>query len=334
MIEVRITTYKRPVMLERALRSLIDQTCAKWRAVVFDDSPSLEGRQVVAELGDSRIAYQANPANLGRIKNINFAFQEQSIFPEATHACVLEDDNWFDPELMAANLEALQKSQCFVLVRNYRMTDVHPDGSTTVNPSEPMRDMYGNEARLINIDERVHESFLTFSLGNLSYFWVLNKGIDLSMSSEIFHVHIAEIGRASSFTQACWYEPQPLATFSRFINKIQTPSGEAVASKNRRRLAKISEIEFTRLLIRMWTQELGINISVILRDANSRMEGKEAIQKLAEAGCLRAILQLSDMHSRLAFAKTQIVRLLFYRKWHTETLKVTLPRIGSRILQK
>ena len=92
-VEVRTPTYRRPALLERALRSLIGQSYPHWHCIVLDDEPGGgEARQVCANLDDRRIIYRPNARNLGVGANIDAAFVRPPL-SDSTHACVLEDDN-------------------------------------------------------------------------------------------------------------------------------------------------------------------------------------------------------------------------------------------------
>src|SRR4051812_5914742 len=97
--EVRVLTYKRPIMLYRALMSLVAQSHPHWKAFVFDDSLAGEGESVVRRLGDSRIVYCRNASNLGMAANTDQAFQPTPI-EDADFGCILEDDNWLFPNFI------------------------------------------------------------------------------------------------------------------------------------------------------------------------------------------------------------------------------------------
>jgi glycosyltransferase involved in cell wall biosynthesis len=292
MIEVRVPTFRRPVMLRRALLSLLAQTHQEWNAIVMDDSSLCEAESVVRGLADPRIHYAANRQNLGRVRNLNRAFRQEAFFEYSSHACVLEDDNWYDPPILQENLRAITKNRLAVLARNYRMVDVYPDGREVPIQKEPLRELYGGTARSIPLKERALESFFNFGLGNLCYFWDLNRSLDLSMEKEIFHVHVAETGRAVSFDEDCWYEPDALATFSRFVSKSATPSSERPANQDEARLARLSNIFFTRRLMIVWTRQLRRTIPELLRLGKQRGESDALIFRLAEAGSIHALLKL------------------------------------------
>lgn len=312
-VEVRVPTFRRPGLLSRALDSLRQQTWQNWRAIVIDDSAALEGQLVVNEIADDRIVYRANPKNLGRIDNLNYCFQPDPFFSDCTHACVLEDDNWYDATWLQANVQAMVKNQALVLARNYRLWDVAANGQLQANSDSVMARLHGNTAGWLTLTDRVRESFFNYSVGNLAYLWQLQVGIDISMQMERYHVHVAETGRSVCFPQPCWFEPEPMASFSRFMDKRQTPSGESPATVRLRRLAKVSEIMFTRQLRALWEKDCGQHINQII--TAPRQEGPEALCKLAEAGCPQAFLRLAKPRAKLAAVKSWIVLLSHYRSW-------------------
>jgi hypothetical protein len=315
VVEIRLITYKRPKLLERALASLIAQTHPRWRAVVHDDSASFESEAVVQSFKDPRIVSRKNERNLGMILNLGQAFAAQPVFPESTHACILEDDNAFDPTWLEYNLEAMRRTSCAVMVRNYRVVDVLENGDMVKNPSEPMRDLYGDASRELPYAERVREAFFNFTLGTCSYFWDLRRQVDLSLPSERLHGPVMEAGRAVCFAEACWYEPEPLSDFSRFVSKRQTPRSETPASAHLRRVAKISEIRFTRSLVNIWTKNLGRSLPELLATAAKRPDGAECIQRLAEAGCWSAVLRLRSSRALLSSLKAQMVAMKYEKDW-------------------
>jgi glycosyltransferase involved in cell wall biosynthesis len=325
LVEVRVPTFRRPDLLLRALKSLLRQTWASWRAVVIDDSVGQEGAAVVTQLNDARIIYRPNATNLGRTDNLNFCFRADALLPGSTHACVLEDDNWYDPEWLAANLQSLFSTQAMVLLRNYRLYDVPPDGDILPNSDAVMATLYGDRPRWLTLEDRTRSSFFSYGVGNLAYLWCLNAGLDLSMSQEHFHVHVAETGRCVSFSGPCWFEPAPLASFSRFLDKRQTPSGESTSTTRRRRLAKVSEIAFTLRLRKIWETTLGLPLNPIILDAQDHPEGQTALLKLAESGSLKAFERLKTRSLKLAAFKSWFVFLLYFFRWRQANINSLQP---------
>lgn len=314
-VEVRVITFRRPAYLHRALACLTAQTHVNWKAVVFDDSSGAEGCAVVQAHHDHRVEYRMNPGNLGMVRNTSQAFAPKPYFHGSRYACVLEDDNLFDPMLLVANVAALQKATFPVLARNYRVTDIAEDGSECLTGREPMRELWGGKACAIEFRERVREAFFTFTLGNLGYFWELNRNVDLSVPEEKYNGPVSEATRSISFSEACWYEPEPMATFSRFVCKAQTPRSETPFDKHLQRVAKVSDIHFTQKLLRIWTRDLHCNPSEILKAAGRRTEGEDAIQRVAEAGCLSALPHLKTARAWIKVVKATGVSWIYRRNW-------------------
>lgn len=318
MIEIRVITYKRPQLLLRALQSIVRQTETNWRAVVYDDSGDFESKSVVESLGDSRITVRQNPRNLGMIANLSQAFAVAPVFANATHACILEDDNAFSADLLERNLQDMAAHPCRVMCRNYRTVDVLPNGSLHPTDIEPMRELYGSESRFLTFEDRAREAFFSYTIGTCCYFWKLNANVDLSADCEKSNGPLIEPVRAVSHRDPCWYAAEPLLDFSRFLDKSQTPRSETPSSTRKRRAAKVSEVLFSRLLLHLWQKELGRPLREIMDLANSRPDGVEAIERLASAGSISALGHLWQRHDLKAIKrvfKTWMVTLLYKQEW-------------------
>ena len=124
-VEIRIPTYKRPALLRRALNSVLEQSYSDWLAIVFDDSPGQEGQPVVQSLNDPRLIYQPNDKNLGGSANIDQAFYSGSYIEGSEFATILEDDNWWYPEFLQKNIEALPLSRSELAVSAKLVRDGH-----------------------------------------------------------------------------------------------------------------------------------------------------------------------------------------------------------------
>jgi glycosyltransferase involved in cell wall biosynthesis len=117
LCEIRVPTFRRPKLLERALISILHQTYAAWRCIVFDDCPDGSARSVVTNIKDSRIAYFQNPKRLGAIGNIDRSFHSRAICG-GQYAFVLEDDNYLLPIHIENAMNILQKSKAKVVFSN------------------------------------------------------------------------------------------------------------------------------------------------------------------------------------------------------------------------
>jgi glycosyltransferase involved in cell wall biosynthesis len=97
-VGVSIPFFSRLDYLRSALDSLVVQTDPDWTAIVIDDcSPELGAADVVASIGDPRIAYVRNERNLGLAHNFNRCLLE----PGTDIVAVLHADDQLEPDYLA-----------------------------------------------------------------------------------------------------------------------------------------------------------------------------------------------------------------------------------------
>lgn len=91
-------------MLPRALNSLLAQTHTNWVCELHNDDPSnpFPG-QLAAQIGDPRVTYVPHSRNLGPIRTFDLAFRPVA----EPFVSLLEDDNWWEPELLARLVSAI-----------------------------------------------------------------------------------------------------------------------------------------------------------------------------------------------------------------------------------
>jgi hypothetical protein len=128
-VRITVVTYRRPVLLERALRSLVAQTRPDWTAVVRNDDPDdPRPAAVVARVADPRITLAPADGRRGGAARFNQAF---AAGPEP-FASLLEDDNWWEPGFLATMVAALEAHPDVALVcGNERIWREEPDGGWT-----------------------------------------------------------------------------------------------------------------------------------------------------------------------------------------------------------
>lgn len=104
-VRVYLFTYRRNHLLPRAVKGLIAQTHRNWVCEMHNDDPQDPyPEQLVAELNDPRIIYVRHERNLGPTENFNHAFRPVN----EPFVSLLEDDNWWEPGLLARLLEAIR----------------------------------------------------------------------------------------------------------------------------------------------------------------------------------------------------------------------------------
>jgi len=105
-VRIFLFTHRRPLLLRRALVSLLAQTDSDWRCELHNDAPDDdEPRTILQDVApaDPRFTYHAHERNWGAVASFNHAYAGG---PEA-FASLLEDDNWWEPDFLASAFAAL-----------------------------------------------------------------------------------------------------------------------------------------------------------------------------------------------------------------------------------
>lgn len=102
---VLVPYYSNLAYLRLTLESVLRQSDPHWWCAVVDDSPDAAGvAELVAELGDARLGYVRNEANLGVAGNFNRCF-ELAAERGAELAVILHADDLVEPEYVATMRE-------------------------------------------------------------------------------------------------------------------------------------------------------------------------------------------------------------------------------------
>ena len=208
--EIRVPTYKRPVWLRRALESLIAQDQPNWKALVMDDSPEREGREVVGALRDKRIIYQPNRERLGGAANLDKAFNSESLLGGAW-ACVLEDDNWLMPGFLSENIHALDDTHVDILLRNQEIW--FQNENTTIPTGQTTR---GNWFEEREYDSLELHAFLFFfeAISNGGLFWKTSIKSNLQVGNKVKDSGLQESCRTLQIVEPLYFKSKPLCVWS------------------------------------------------------------------------------------------------------------------------
>lgn len=106
-VDVILRTFERPDMLRRAVASVLAQTFEDFQIIIVDDQSGDDTTEVCAELvrSDNRISYHRTATNLklsGRTNNFGVS---KCTAPIVTF---LDDDDWWEPEKLQFQMEALK----------------------------------------------------------------------------------------------------------------------------------------------------------------------------------------------------------------------------------
>lgn len=107
IITTIIPTYRRPKLLERAIKSVLNQTYPYLQVCVYDNASGDETASVVAELAekDSRIKYHCHSENLGHINNLIYGMEHVS----TPFFSILADDDLLLPDFYESAISNLEK---------------------------------------------------------------------------------------------------------------------------------------------------------------------------------------------------------------------------------
>ena len=105
LVSICTPTYQRPVLLERAIRSVLAQTVQDFEIVITDNSADEESAQVVRRLNDPRIRYYRNGENIGNLNNV----KKVAALAAGRFLVVLLDDDLLKPRALELMLAAFAR---------------------------------------------------------------------------------------------------------------------------------------------------------------------------------------------------------------------------------
>jgi len=117
-VSVIIPTYNRPKLIQRAIKSVLNQTYQNFEVVIIDDSQDNETEKVVNDiLNDKRIKYIKNQVK----KNVSFArnegVRESSL--DSKYIAFLDDDDEFLPTFLEKTVQRLEEKKDLIGVTSY-----------------------------------------------------------------------------------------------------------------------------------------------------------------------------------------------------------------------
>jgi glycosyltransferase involved in cell wall biosynthesis len=107
VVTVVIPTYRRPDMVVRAIRSVLNQTYPHVRARVFDNASGDDTARAVTELAraDPRVEYALHAGNIGAQANFSYAFAQV----DTPLVVLLSDDDLLLPRFLEEGVESLRR---------------------------------------------------------------------------------------------------------------------------------------------------------------------------------------------------------------------------------
>lgn len=196
-------------MLQRALQSLQAQIYLNWHADVYDDSSTTASREVVENLGDSRVSYSRNPRRLGAVSNVDQCFSPMAI-RGGDYGCLLEDDNFWFPNFLSSIVTQLQQRFWNIIQTNQRLCEkngeLHPANETT-------RGGWFPAGRVELIDLRA-TLLLIEGVSNSGLVWKLNQKTDLRIGDSVPEAGLNEACRSLLVGEPFLFIEEPLGAYT------------------------------------------------------------------------------------------------------------------------
>jgi len=106
-VSVVIPTYKRPHLIGRAVKSVLNQTYKNFEIVIIDDSPNDETENIVKSFNDIKIKYTRNKIRRGFIGARNQGVKESS--QDSKYIAFLDDDDEYFPLFLEKTIRRLEE---------------------------------------------------------------------------------------------------------------------------------------------------------------------------------------------------------------------------------
>lgn len=227
--EIRVPTFRRPKLLERALRSIAAQTLSSWRCIVFDDCPESTGKSVVKAMNDDRFVYRHNDRQLGAIGNIDQCFRNRP-YLGGRYACVVEDDNYLLPGHLEMQVRCCHEQNVDVTLSAQWCEKVIAPGEPGELTTERTIAWIYPEGRH-GYRSLLPSILFSHAFSNGSVFWRIGCASDLEIGGLTKHTGIQETLRMLRLRNAVYVSHQPTA-----IWRWNDPIDSHVTSASRRGL--------------------------------------------------------------------------------------------------
>jgi glycosyltransferase involved in cell wall biosynthesis len=171
-IKVYIITYQRPILLKRAINSLLAQTHTNWIAEVINDDPYDKSvANLLVEINDTRISLSEPVVKRGGTKNFNYAFKHA----EEPYATILEDDNWYEPLYLQTMLsQMLNNTEIALAVANQKIWIENADTSWTDSGNTIWAETWGTSLYSYRLEDKCGSA----KICNSSMFWRTSAAVN------------------------------------------------------------------------------------------------------------------------------------------------------------
>ncbi|MBD2017633.1 glycosyltransferase [Microcoleus sp. FACHB-53] len=129
LVSVVIPTYRRPLLVKRAVQSALAQTLSQIEVIVVIDGPEQSTREALTTIDDSRLRVIELPSNQGSCSARNTGVAAA----QAKWVAFLDDDDEWMPQKLERQLEVVRSSQsslpiatCYLVVRSPKGEAIWP----------------------------------------------------------------------------------------------------------------------------------------------------------------------------------------------------------------
>ena len=155
LITTVIPSYKRPNLLKRAIKSVLNQTYKDLQVCIYDNASCDETRDVVKSFAicDSRVKYFCHESNIGSLKNFEYGLSKVN----TPYFSFLSDDDFLFPDFYELAVKRLMQ---------YPEAAFFAGNCITIGPNNNIVNtgFTGSEDRLFSMNESVNIYFAkTFS---------------------------------------------------------------------------------------------------------------------------------------------------------------------------
>lgn len=283
LITTIIPTYRRPQMLKRAIKSVLNQTYTNFQVCVYDNASNDDTKIAVAELAkiDPRVKYYCHKENIGPRANFNYGLKEVN----TPFFSMLSDDDVLLPTFYETALEgfnehrdAVFSSGMSIVTNEHEVLDVFPrnkSGGYHNTPESILEMLRGNVGVWTSVLFRKEvietEGLLDLEVGgpaDADWFyrvaahnpWVVSKN-----PSALFVIHSASYNHTTSDYRFVW------PGWLKMVKKIS--EDEKIPLETR---LQVEQILMQQL--KQWLYELGTR-AVLEDDFNSAYASAELLRK-------------------------------------------------------
>lgn len=226
-VRVYLLTYRRNHLLPRALRSLLAQSYTDWVCELHNDDPADPFPGILAgQTSDPRITYCQHAENLGGNRTFNLVFAP---VPEP-YVCLLEDDNWWEPDFLARLIAAADRHpEAGFVWCDQRIWQEQPDGQWTDTGQRTMALLHPEAPAVTQPTlydwPQPRQRFDTFHYNGSALFRTAQVAERLQLPASVPQLCM-ETFRDRALGWPGLFLPEPLVNFSWTISSAREPQTE------------------------------------------------------------------------------------------------------------